>query len=480
MENPNPTVLEDRPESDEDFLASDEDASPSSHARLASLFRASTRKPSWVSSFANPEIFYFPLLEAGGSAKRRSHANPQQNAEAFAETRPGDSPSVFQDKSAETRTSHFAPMHRHAFEGGNEITQVVLRRQKRDVRRQIRDYISLLKAEATVRAFLLEKNARERERWGRARTRERTLESGAIRSEKEESRERTGKERDREEVERRKRDASDAMPGGNRVFEVWLSKKQMRRRLRPREPFTAEEIFSYVKHIQDPEHPYSLEQLDVVAVDRLTPEADAQRDASSQQPSSSLPASSTCVAASSSCCLSSSRPEPHPRVGTGACEELNELSQGAQPAGSLSAASSCEADKKLCCCKEPREKPDTRVTPRVRPEVRAMELAYKGGKGRQGRIVVSFQPTIPHCSQATLIGLLVLVKLLRSAPVWMKSEVRIIEGKHVSYKTINRQLKDKERVSAAAENPALSKVLNRGLLGTDAWMDITDLLVLPE
>lgn len=109
-----------------------------------------------------------------------------------------------------------------------------------------------------------------------------------------------------------------------------------------------------------------------------------------------------------------------------------------------------------------------------------MELAYKGGKGRQGRIVVSFQPTIPHCSQATLIGLLVLVKLLRSAPVWMKSEVRIIEGKHVSYKTINRQLKDKERVSAAAENPALSKVLNRGLLGTDAWMDITDLLVLPE
>lgn len=47
-------------------------------------------------------------------------------------------------------------------------------------------------------------------------------------------------------------------------------------------------------------------------------------------------------------------------------------------------------------------------------------------------------------------------------PLWMKAEVRIIEGKHISFKTINKQLKDKERVSAAIENPALFKVINRG------------------
>ena len=43
---------------------------------------------------------------------------------------------------------------------------------------------------------------------------------------------------------------------------------------------------------------------------------------------------------------------------------------------------------------------------------------------------VDFTPTIPNCTMATLIGLMIRVKLHRSLPERFKVEVRIEEGKH--------------------------------------------------
>jgi metal-sulfur cluster biosynthetic enzyme len=67
----------------------------------------------------------------------------------------------------------------------------------------------------------------------------------------------------------------------------------------------------------------------------------------------------------------------------------------------------------------------------------------------QQHVLVHFTPTIPHCSMATLIGLSIRVKLLRSLPRRFKVDVRITPGSHVSEAAINKQLQDKERVAAA-------------------------------
>ncbi len=74
---------------------------------------------------------------------------------------------------------------------------------------------------------------------------------------------------------------------------------------------------------------------------------------------------------------------------------------------------------------------------------------------------VFFTPTIPHCSMATLIGLCLSVKLLRSLPSKFKLRVAIAPGAHASEEEINKQLADKERVAAALENPHLLKVVNK-------------------
>lgn len=78
-------------------------------------------------------------------------------------------------------------------------------------------------------------------------------------------------------------------------------------------------------------------------------------------------------------------------------------------------------------------------------------------------ILVEFTPTIPHCSMATLIGLAIRVKLLRSLPQRFKVTVRIREGTHQSEQQVNKQLNDKERVMAALENSHLLDVVNQCL-----------------
>jgi metal-sulfur cluster biosynthetic enzyme len=74
---------------------------------------------------------------------------------------------------------------------------------------------------------------------------------------------------------------------------------------------------------------------------------------------------------------------------------------------------------------------------------------------------VRFTPTIPHCSMATLIGLSIRVKLLRSLPTRFKVKVEIQPGTHASEAAVGKQLADKERVCAALENQHLLGVVNK-------------------
>merc|ERR1719203_1076295 len=79
----------------------------------------------------------------------------------------------------------------------------------------------------------------------------------------------------------------------------------------------------------------------------------------------------------------------------------------------------------------------------------------------KNRMLVRYTPTIPHCSMATLIGLSLRVKLLRSLPPRFKVRIEITPGTHKSEKEITKQINDKERVCAALENYSLIKVVNQ-------------------
>ncbi len=68
---------------------------------------------------------------------------------------------------------------------------------------------------------------------------------------------------------------------------------------------------------------------------------------------------------------------------------------------------------------------------------------------------------------ATLIGLCLRVKLLRSLPPNYKIDVRITPGTHASEHAVNKQLQDKERVAAALENGHLLEVVTKCIAHTD-------------
>lgn len=82
---------------------------------------------------------------------------------------------------------------------------------------------------------------------------------------------------------------------------------------------------------------------------------------------------------------------------------------------------------------------------------------------KESTVEILFTPTIPHCSMATLIGLSIRVKLLRSLPPRFKVDVKISPGTHASEEAVNKQLADKERVAAALENSHLLEVVNQCL-----------------
>ncbi|GMI41766.1 hypothetical protein TeGR_g11137 [Tetraparma gracilis] len=80
-------------------------------------------------------------------------------------------------------------------------------------------------------------------------------------------------------------------------------------------------------------------------------------------------------------------------------------------------------------------------------------------------VTVSYTPTIPHCSMATLIGLCLKTKCLRSLPSRYYVDVHITPGTHASEHAVNKQLADKERVAAAMENEHLAGVVNTCISG---------------
>jgi len=69
---------------------------------------------------------------------------------------------------------------------------------------------------------------------------------------------------------------------------------------------------------------------------------------------------------------------------------------------------------------------------------------------------------------ATLIGLSLRVKLLRSLPPRFKVDIAISPGTHNQEVAVNKQLNDKERVAAALENENLLAVVDKCLKPKDS------------
>lgn len=78
-----------------------------------------------------------------------------------------------------------------------------------------------------------------------------------------------------------------------------------------------------------------------------------------------------------------------------------------------------------------------------------------------------YTPTIPHCSMAQMIGLMLKVKLLRTISKKYRTDVRVTPGAHANESEINKQLKDKERVAAALENPSIMRIIKKGIANSD-------------
>lgn len=102
-------------------------------------------------------------------------------------------------------------------------------------------------------------------------------------------------------------------------------------------------------------------------------------------------------------------------------------------------------------------------------------------------IRVEFNPTVPHCSLATLIGLCIRIKLERNLMSSFKLDIFIKKGAHstedeskfifkmlqrfvylflfvlmfVFLVLVNKQINDKERIAAAMENPNLRELVEK-------------------
>ncbi|KAK9165541.1 hypothetical protein Scep_000732 [Stephania cephalantha] len=86
---------------------------------------------------------------------------------------------------------------------------------------------------------------------------------------------------------------------------------------------------------------------------------------------------------------------------------------------------------------------------------------------KRGRILITFTPTIQHCSMATVIGLCLRVKLMNSFPPHFKVDIKVSPGSHANEESVNKQLNDKERVAAALENPNLRQLVDECLQSND-------------
>ncbi|XP_062549626.1 MIP18 family protein galla-1 [Armigeres subalbatus] len=95
-----------------------------------------------------------------------------------------------------------------------------------------------------------------------------------------------------------------------------------------------------------------------------------------------------------------------------------------------------------------------------------LKVVYEEGifvqKPTEGNVYVvriEFNPTVPHCSLATLIGLCIRVKVQRNLNHNLKLDIYIKKGAHSTEDEINKQINDKERIAAAMENPNLRQLV---------------------
>ncbi|XP_059138687.1 cytosolic iron-sulfur assembly component 2A-like [Physella acuta] len=81
---------------------------------------------------------------------------------------------------------------------------------------------------------------------------------------------------------------------------------------------------------------------------------------------------------------------------------------------------------------------------------------------KTGQLMVRIElvPTVPHCNLASIIGLSMRPKLNKCLPEKVKVDIYIKEGTHETANEINKQINDKERISAAMENPNLQRLVN--------------------
>ncbi|KAG2376098.1 Protein AE7-like 1 [Vigna angularis] len=84
-----------------------------------------------------------------------------------------------------------------------------------------------------------------------------------------------------------------------------------------------------------------------------------------------------------------------------------------------------------------------------------------------GRILITFTPTVQHCSMATVIGLCLRVKLKHYFPPHYKVDIKVSPGSHADEESVNKQLNDKERVAAALENPNLRQLVDECLYSNE-------------
>ncbi|XVE82626.1 hypothetical protein DITRI_Ditri16bG0021100 [Diplodiscus trichospermus] len=84
-----------------------------------------------------------------------------------------------------------------------------------------------------------------------------------------------------------------------------------------------------------------------------------------------------------------------------------------------------------------------------------------------GRILITFTPTIQHCSMATVIGLCLRAKLQECFPPHFKLDIKVAPGSHADEESVNKQLNDKERVAAALENPNLRQLVDECLYSNE-------------
>ncbi len=92
-----------------------------------------------------------------------------------------------------------------------------------------------------------------------------------------------------------------------------------------------------------------------------------------------------------------------------------------------------------------------------------IEVKNASDRSQIGEVFMRITPTITQCSLATLIGLGIRVRLERCLPRRFRITILLKEGTHDTEKQVNKQLNDKERVSAASENPQLLKVISNML-----------------